>query len=360
MIHSDLVAHADTAGYDFPDIIERCYVGDPYGLHDLFAISQTGIDTAASDGYAGWLGKVLRAVGDNRFGEQLAYESCTVQTDVRDYLTYELGCPDFISPYELKHDYPVTFPTDSLVMAFRHSRYETPKIDRALAKFIDAQIGAPIVYTEVCTVPYPLERVNNEDIYIIRYDWERGWWGRWGVFGVTHGIDIRWVASIDAKDSVANQWGGHEPGGQSIYSIRAIWLEGQPNPIVEIIDTTHMGHGSIYLYELDAVKHTLRLLLTTKVMDRHEDNDLIDGGGVLDISYRDINRDGYTDVMFTGSATCSIEGIEYNENGEASATWGPDHQIALRKTYLWSTDNDLFVTDRTTWLWFDQVYSEDD
>ena len=356
----DFVAHAEAAGYDLPDLIERCYRGVPGGLHDLFAISQTGIDTAASQSYAGWLGKVLRAAGDNRFGDQLARETNMVQSDVRDHLLYDFNCPDFITPCELKDRYPVTFPIDTLVMEFSHTPYETPEIDRALTVYLELHGDDAIVYTEVCHIPRARERNSNEDIYIVRYDWQSDWWGSWVVFGKTDGGAGNWIATIDGEGSVTNNWGGNEPGGQSIYAIRALWLEGQHNPFVEIIDNTHMGHGSIYLYELDIHKQSLRLVLTTEIMDRHQNNDLIDDGGVLKISYRDINSDGYTDVMFTGSATCNIKGIEYDENGEASATWGPDHQIALRKTYLWSADDDHFVTDRTTWLWFDQVYGEDD
>jgi len=90
-------------------------------------------------------------------------------------------------------------------------------------------------------------------------------------------------------------------------------------------------------------------------MDRHEDNTLIQDGGVLERTYRDINGDGHTDVEFTGSAT--YHGWEENDPLSDSAPDAtPIEHIQLRKVFLWSPEEDHFVTDRANWKGFDRAY----
>ena len=347
--YSEITASTQASGDNLADVIERYCRDESKSLHDLFSLSRIGLDSAGVEGYAAALSRLLHAVGDSCFGNQLACEPEAVQNDVRNYLLFDLGCPDSVTPYTLKAAYPVTFPADTLVMEFDHSPHEIPVIDQAIVAYHHEKNGhdVEIVYTQVCHIPHP-----DEDLYVVRYDWQKNWWGDWTVVSVPYSGGLDWAATLDAGRSITDRYGQMLPNGQSIYSVRCLWLEGQHNPFVEIIGTTHMGHGSIYLYELDVQQHTLRLTLTTFVLDRHRDNTLIKNDGVLERSYRDLNRDGYTDVAFTGSGTYhGWEKEDLDSDSAPEAT--PIQHINLRKIFLWSPEAGHFITNRDEWEWFE-------
>ncbi|MFK7789695.1 MAG: hypothetical protein AB8C95_09425 [Phycisphaeraceae bacterium] len=92
------------------ELIMQAMLGDDEALHRLFDISQSPLDGAGAEGYAVWLSRVLHAVGDVRFGEQLSRETGAVQDQVRDYLFYNFGVPEHTALDEVNQRYPITFP----------------------------------------------------------------------------------------------------------------------------------------------------------------------------------------------------------------------------------------------------------
>ncbi len=332
-------------GHDPADLYERCYLGDVAALHDLFMISQTGTDGAVSEGYAAWLSEMLYAVGDVRFGNQLTKESVRVQDQVRGYLCFELGIPDHEMPWEIQARYPVTFPTGTLVFEVssrvwgKDDRWDEPYyrgvVDHVHARAVGQPSDAAIVEVEGVRVP-----TDRGVVYAIRYDWERGWWGDWAVLGMDDSR-VTWQAEIVFDRLVEIDRAEYVPQAQSIYSVRALLLEGQSNPIVEVIDITHMGHGRIFLYILDSEK--LYPVLASNVLDRHVDRTLIQDGGVLKREYKDLNADGFTDVRLSGKGT-----VYPDDDDKASQT------IELEKVYYWSPRDNHFVTDQTKWKWFER------
>lgn len=344
--NEELLPPGQAAREYFADIVVGSWRGEAHALSDLFAMSQTGLDGAAAEGYAAYLGRALYAAGDTRFGGQLAKESPEVQRAIRGDLCFDLGLPGFVRPYEIQSRFPITFPANTLVFEYESDNDDPWKgggFTQVLAEEVGNKFGKrdqipPIVDLEYVRIPWHYYQL---DVYVVSYDWEKDWWGSWDVVAETGG-EIEWVASIDEKRSIKDKHGGYEPLGQSIDSVRVVFLEGQYNPFIEVIDTTHMGHGSLYLYELN--HRSLRLVLATDVLDRHEDQTLILDGGVLKREYKDFNGDGYTDMRLAG--TGAVLKDRDDEDREKQT-------IGLQKGYLWSPEGNHFVTNKTQWKWFE-------
>ncbi len=100
-----------------------------------------------------------------------------------------------------------------------------------------------------------------------------------------------------------------ELGSQSIRSARQITLKGIPNLLIEVFDETHMGNGFYYLYKLSGKR--LILLASTYAVDAHEDGSIKLGnnkttsqllkGYQLQPKYTDVNKDGFVDILLTGT-----------------------------------------------------------
>ncbi|RMG11275.1 MAG: hypothetical protein D6731_15820 [Planctomycetota bacterium] len=164
--------------------------------------------------------------------------------------------------------------------------------------------------------------------------------------GLDAGRRVDWVAAIDPNNSIQDALGSTiEVTEPSVHSLRPLRLRGQPHPFVEVIGTTHMGHGNLYLYEFLVDRRELRLKLCTFVLDRHADDSLISGGGVLARAYRDVNDDGYADVEIHATAT-------FRSNPEAAGA----EEVSLRRVFLWSTETECFEEDRSARKGFERVY----
>lgn len=339
----------------FAAMIIRAERGESDALSDLFAMSVAGLDGAAAEGYASYLGSALHAAGDTRFGDTLSRESAAVQEAVRDLLSFDLGVPEYMPVWEARRRYPQTFPTDTLVYTFDSCEgdpYKGGGFVEALAEYLDQQGGVGPVGTEIVDLNYVAIPRGEQQVYLVSYDWQTDWWGSWGVFGVGEQGRIAWEAGITDRGGVVDEWNDREPGSQSIDTVRVLLLEGQRNPMLEVIGTTHMGNGSLYLYELDG--RTLRLVLTTKALDRNHGWEWIEGG-LLKRELRDLNGDGCTDIRLHGRGTVVTEQIGQDENGQEILVSSDEHDIELEKIYLWDPATRLFVTDESSWLWFDQA-----
>lgn len=201
--------------------------------------------------------------------------------------------------------------------------------------------GGQIEYSQMCRVPLPGARV-----YAVRYDWQPSWWGSWGVVGLTRTHQVEWQATIIGDNSIRSRQGSPiEVTEQSIDSVQALRLDGMSNPFIEVIGTTHMGHGNLYLYELDAARRELRLVLCTFVLDRHDDETLILDGGVLDRAYRDLDGNGYADLEVSGKVVVRPEGDA-----------GIGQPVDLRRCFLWSPTSGRFQEDQKDQRGFDRTY----
>lgn len=87
------------------------------------------------------------------------------------------------------------------------------------------------------------------------------------------------------------------------------FLEGMHFPLFEIFDHTHQGNGFYYLYKLDGKK--LTKIAETRAVDRCFDGNLTIGhryecsivykNDQLIPIYKDLNNDGYADVILKGT-----------------------------------------------------------
>lgn len=173
-------------------------------------------------------------------------------------------------------------------------------------------------------VDWSLRRAPGGEVYLVRYDFEPSWWGSWAVVGVDEGLRLDWVATVVGPSGAAFQL-----SEQSVESLRALRLEGHPNLFVEVVGTTHMGHGNVYLFELDALRRTLVLRLQAFALDRHDDRNRILGDGVLARDYADHDADGRADLTLSGDVR-----VRACVDGELVP--GPGEVVRLRRVFHWS------------------------
>lgn len=126
------------------------------------------------------------------------------------------------------------------------------------------------------------------------------WWGDMSVFHHSEG-KIDWEFKFPA---MYDEWHGHY-----VVSFRWITLSQVKSPVLELIESTHRGNGSIFLFEVQG--RELRLLLHTKVRGQLFDD--LDAFGVppngtayikedhLKVEYAKIDRKEADAVILTGT-----------------------------------------------------------
>lgn len=116
-------------------------------------------------------------------------------------------------------------------------------------------------------------------------DYLREWSGTFGVYHLLGGA-VDWQAHPQ-----------EEPIEQSIHRIRCFSWPGFRGPVVEVLGITHMGNGSVYLYELR--ERRLELLLRATAVDFNANPDRF-RNGVLEITYESARPPSPPDVLLTG------------------------------------------------------------
>lgn len=174
------------------------------------------------------------------------------------------------------------------------------------------QSAQPSLAASIMRTISPEEQMDIEDIQAEYADdrslfWslivgEQDWWEELRI-GKKNGANIQWFR-IDEK-----------PSEQSILNVRFLQLKGFTNPILEVYGQTHVGYGSLYLYELHDDQAIL--FLKTPAVDFKADGAAMPENyerygyyhcgevfqdGILQSSYEDMNNDGFADVQLAGVA----------------------------------------------------------
>ncbi len=118
---------------------------------------------------------------------------------------------------------------------------------------------------------------------------------------------------------------------QSIPSVKKLQLKGFTDPIIEIIEETHQGNGFLCLYRIEDKQ--LHPLLQTKLLDQGTDGIGFRGGRIKN-EYRDMNSDGFDDVLLSGLID------HFNDDNESSR---PDLTETYQKIFFWNQLNLTFA-----------------
>lgn len=114
---------------------------------------------------------------------------------------------------------------------------------------------------------------------VLWFDWEKQWWG---------GMN---VVETDGKGN-ARYWYDlpQPPGGHYLRRVKVVTLA--QTKYLEVVDSTHMGNGFVYLYQIKAgvARRVLRARALCN-LSVHFDP------GIATITYRDLNNDGREDVI---------------------------------------------------------------
>lgn len=98
---------------------------------------------------------------------------------------------------------------------------------------------------------------SDEGIVVAYREDEIQWWGRVEMYHHT-GDKIDWTFTFPQE---YEEWRGH-------YLVRCRWIQIEQiaSPVLELVESTHMGNGSVFLFEI--TDRSLRLLLREKVRGR--------------------------------------------------------------------------------------------
>ena len=174
----------------------------------------------------------------------------------------------------------------------------------------------PLQTIEVFPVP------DASEFCLAICDHQLRWWGIFGLYRLEEG-HVVWQASCEEK-----------PTEQSVHWLRGLKLAGFTRPIIEVYGQTHMGNGSLYLYELR--DQTLVLLLQTRAVDSHVNDHETFQDDRLMAEYADLNGDGFADLLLKGA-------VEKRSNdGDAVVARHP-----CEKVFLWNIVTNKFEEDRS-------------
>ena len=179
---------------------------------------------------------------------------------------------------------------------------------------------------------HPYEEVTVQPVagadgwYLALCDREPRWWGTFRCLEVREGKIARYATKS-----------GPLIPEQSIYSVRSYPLAQLSGPVIEVIGTTHAGNGNLYLYELR--NGHLQFLLKTFIRGSHSAPNLIQGGQ-FDIAWQDVDGDGWSDLVLTGTVSLFPIGSERDRL--------PEETVPYRKVFLWDAQEGRFIEDASS------------
>lgn len=158
------------------------------------------------------------------------------------------------------------------------------------------------------------------DHFVATVDFEAGWWGTWCSFRTLEGriVDLLWD-----DDNIQNE--------QCMHKIRGFCHPAWQGVIVEAYGMTHMGNGHYYLMHVHDGR--IELLVETRAVDVNNCDCILLEGTLLPARYYDFDKDGYTDVVLTGSKVL----LEDEKDGWTVLYLGWDGlETKVRKVFLWN------------------------
>ena len=184
---------------------------------------------------------------------------------------------------------------------------------------------------------------TDKNYFLAQIEWEKDWWEDFKV-GRIKNQNIIWFP-IDKP-----------PHEQAILSAKFIDLKGFNNPLVDVYGLTHAGHGYLYIYEIK--NDSLNLLFETVAVDSNPDirwapenykkygywncGEIFSGDKLVS-EYKDINKDGISDLILSGTKeiVCEKEEryLEYLRNAyEIKAD-----SVKIEKIFLWDKNKYAWI-----------------
>ena len=188
-----------------------------------------------------------------------------------------------------------------------------------------------------------IELVYSQDKnYILaQVEWGNDWWEEIKV-GRIKNKNINWLRINNL------------PSEQAILSGRFVNLKNFVNPVVEIYGLTHVGHGFLYIYEIK--NDELNLLFKIVAVDYNPDirwapdnfekygygncGEIFSGGKLLN-EYKDVNKDGFLDIILSGTQEIFCE----NGGGSGEIYELKVSSIPVEKFFLWNDDEHVWNND---------------
>ena len=182
---------------------------------------------------------------------------------------------------------------------------------------------------------------GDPSLFLAIIEWEKNWREELKIGALENGM--KWLKTENP------------PVEQSILSARFIDLDGFQRPIIEVYGKTHMGNGSLYLYEIK--DDALFLIFKTVAVDFYDESKWdpenyqkygystcgqIYEDGKLSVAYSDMNKDGMSDVVLTGKINVVCEGKTRTENFIKDTNIKVS-EMPVNRIYLWDEKNQVFV-----------------
>ncbi len=213
------------------------------------------------------------------------------------------------------------------------------------AHSLDARINDQIIKEQNQAIEgIELSYSRDKKYFLAQIEQEKDWWEKFRV-GRLINEKITWLPIDKPIDGPF--------GEQAILSAKFIDLKEFDNPIAEVYGLTHAGHGYLYIYEIQ--NDELNLLFATPAVDYNPDTRWAPGNfekygyrecgeifsnGKLTSEYKDINKDGASDLILSGTKEiiCEERDEYYQNASEIKAG-----SIQIEKKILWNKNKHTWI-----------------
>lgn len=189
-------------------------------------------------------------------------------------------------------------------------------------------------------------QLNQKDpaLFFSILEWRKDWWEKLKVGRIEEG-NITWINILEP------------PSEKYILSARFVNLKGFNNSILEVYGKTHMGYGSLYLYEIKDKE--VKLLLKTPAVDSKDDDiwspdnyekygfsicGEVFTSGQLFSDYQDLNNDKIDDIILSGQKEILCDKVDENKNSMAYLNFSGIKVASanIKKIFLWDNKTERY------------------
>ena len=143
---------------------------------------------------------------------------------------------------------------------------------------------------------------STKNMFVAISAFNKGWDEELKIIGVEK-QKLSWVAALDTPIS-----------GGAIISAKQVSIYGFSQPPVEVYNESHQGNGFYYLYAIKG-KSANCVANTRAVNNNYDGNyrignnfcDRVFKNGKLSVQYQDVNNDGFTDIILTGTIIICLD-----------------------------------------------------